>query len=178
MRKERIKMKVFRILGRNVRDAFKSVFRNFSLSMASISSITITLLVVSISMVLSYNVNNFAGLVEKDVTVVVFIENEATDEDIEELEQQINKLQNVETYEFQSKEEITNEMMETSDVFKKIMGEWSLDESPIQHTFLVKVSNIEKIGETANQIKEMESVSVVKYGEGMVEQLIKVFKVI
>lgn len=171
-------MKVFRILGRNVRDAFKSVFRNFSLSMASISSITITLLVVSISMVLSYNVNNFAGLVEKDVTVVVFIENEATDEDIEELEQQINKLQNVETYEFQSKEEITNEMMETSDVFKKIMGEWSLDESPIQHTFLVKVSNIEKIGETANQIKEMESVSVVKYGEGMVEQLIKVFKVI
>lgn len=171
-------MKVFRILGRNVRDAFKSVFRNLSLSMASISSITITLLVVSISMVLSYNVNNFAGLVEKDVTVVVFIENEATDEDIEELEQQINKLQNVETYEFQSKEEITNEMMETSDVFKKIMGEWSLDESPIQHTFLVKVSNIEKIGETANQIKEMESVSVVKYGEGMVEQLIKVFKVI
>ena len=109
---------------------------------------------------------------------MVFIENEATDEDIEELEQQINKLQNVETYEFQSKEEITNEMMETSDVFKKIMGEWSLDESPIQHTFLVKVSNIEKIGETANQIKEMESVSVVKYGEGMVEQLIKVFKVI
>ena len=171
-------MKVFRILGRNVRDAFKSVFRNLSLSMASISSITITLLVVSISMVLSYNVNNFAGLVEKDVTVVVFIENEATDEDIEELEQQINKLQNVETYEFESKEEITNEMMETSDVFKKIMGEWSLDESPIQHTFLVKVSNIEKIGETANQIKEMESVSVVKYGEGMVEQLIKVFKVI
>ena len=58
-------MKVFRILGRNVRDAFKSVFRNLSLSMASISSITITLLVVSISMVLSYNVNNFAGLVEK-----------------------------------------------------------------------------------------------------------------
>ena len=171
-------MKVFRILGRNVRDAFKSVFRNLSLSMASISSITITLLVVSISMVLSYNVNNFAGLVEKDVTVEVIIENEYTDEDIEELEQQINKLQKVETYEFQSKEEITIEMMETSDVFKKIMGEWSLDESPIQHTFLVKVSNIEKIGETANQIKEMESVSVVKYGEGMVEQLIKVFKVI
>ena len=110
-------MKVFRILGRNVRDAFKSVFRNLSLSMASISSITITLLVVSISMVLSYNVNNFAGLVEKDVTVVVFIENEATDEDIEELEQQINKLQNVETCNF-NQEEITNEMMETSDVFK------------------------------------------------------------
>ena len=39
-------MKAFRILSRNIRDSFQSVFRNFSLSLASISSITITLLVV------------------------------------------------------------------------------------------------------------------------------------
>ena len=59
-------MKAFRILSRNIRDSFQSVFRNFSLSLASISCITITLLVVSISMILSVNVNNFASLVEKD----------------------------------------------------------------------------------------------------------------
>ena len=53
-------MKLFRILGRSIRDAFKSVFRNFSLSIASISCITITLLIVSISMILSYNIENIA----------------------------------------------------------------------------------------------------------------------
>ena len=47
-------MKTLRIIGRSIRDAFKSVFRNFSLSIASISCITITLLIVSISMILSY----------------------------------------------------------------------------------------------------------------------------
>ena len=73
-------MKVFRILGRNIRDSFKSVFRNFSLSLASISCITITLLVVSIAIVLSYNVNNFATLIEKDVTIVTFVDNSATEE--------------------------------------------------------------------------------------------------
>ena len=31
-------MKVFRILGRSIRDSFKSVFRNFSLSLASVKS--------------------------------------------------------------------------------------------------------------------------------------------
>ena len=50
-------MKAIRIFGRNIRDAFKSVFRNFSLSFASISCITITLLVVAIAVILSYNVN-------------------------------------------------------------------------------------------------------------------------
>ncbi|MDD2518532.1 MAG: permease-like cell division protein FtsX [Bacilli bacterium] len=171
-------MRVFRILGRNIRDSFKSVFRNFSLSMASISSITITLLVVSISIVLSYNVNNFAVLVEKDVTIVAFIENEATDEELKQIEEQINTLQNVESYEFQSKEDITNDMIKSSDIFKNIMEGWSLDENPIQNTFLVKVTDIEKIGDTATLIGEMENVAVVKYGEGMVEQLVKVFEVV
>lgn len=171
-------MKLFRILGRNIRDSFKSVFRNFSLSMASISSITITLIVVAISMALSYNVNNFAALVKKDVTIVVFIDNEASSDEIEILEEQINKLQYIETYEFQSKEEITEEMKETSDVFEKIMGEWTIDENPIQNTFLVKVTDIEKIGEVAKEIKSFENVTVVKYGEGMVEQLIKIFSIV
>jgi cell division transport system permease protein len=171
-------MRAIRIIGRSIRDAFKSVFRNFSLSMASISSITITLLVVSVSMVLSANVNNFAVLVKKDVTIVAFIDNTATDEDILELEQKINKLENVESYEFQSKEDITKEMMETSDVFENIMNKWTLEENPIQHTFLIKVSNIEEIGKTAEEIKNMDYVVVVKYGEGMVEQLVKVFEVV
>ena len=56
-------MKWFRILGRSIKDAFNSVFRNMSLSIASISCIAITLIVVSISMVLSYNVDNITKLI-------------------------------------------------------------------------------------------------------------------
>ena len=67
-------MKAFRILSRNIRDSFKSVFRNFSLSLASISCITITLIVVAVSIVLSFNVNNFTTIVEKDVTIVAFLD--------------------------------------------------------------------------------------------------------
>ena len=56
-------MKPLRIIGRSIRDAFKSVFRNFSLSIASISCITITLLIVFISMILFYNTENIALLI-------------------------------------------------------------------------------------------------------------------
>ena len=75
-------MKPFRMLGRNIRDALKNIFRNFSLSLASISCITITLLVVSISIILTYNVNNFTKLVEEDVTIVAFLKNDITDEQV------------------------------------------------------------------------------------------------
>ncbi len=171
-------MKGFRILSRSIRDSFKSVFRNFSLSLASISCITITLIVVSIAIILSFNVNNFATLVEKDVSIVTFLDTDITEEERIQVEEEINLLDNVESYSFKGKMEITQEMMDSSDVFKSIMGEWSEEESPIQDTFIVKVSDINNIKKTADAIKEFEHVSLVKYGEGMVEQLVVVFDVV
>ena len=50
-------MKIIRIFGRGVKDACKSVFRNFSLSLASVSSTAITLIIVSIAILFTYNVN-------------------------------------------------------------------------------------------------------------------------
>lgn len=171
-------MKVFRILSRNIRDSFQSVFRNFSLSLASISCITITLVVVAISMILTVNVNNFATLVEKDVTIVTFLKSDISKEQIKVVEKEIKRLNNIESVTFQSKQDITDEMKESSDTFKAVMEGWSDEENPIQDTYLVKVTDIEKIASTAKKIKEINGVDVIKYGEGMVEQLVTVFDVV
>ena len=171
-------MKAFRILSRDIRDSFKSVFRNFSLSLASITCITITLVVVSISVILSLNVDNIATLIEKDVTIVAFLEKDVEEVDIKLIQREIEKLDNIDSVVFQSKEDTKNEMMEASEDFKNVMQDYTEDENPLQDSFRVKVSNIELIGNTANQIKELDGVDVVKYGEGMVEQLVQVFNVV
>ena len=171
-------MKMFRILGRNIRDAFKGVFRNFSLSLASISCITITLLVVSLSLILSANVNNIAELIEEDVTIVAFLDANITETESNEVLEKINKLDNIDSVEFESKIEIANEMKDSSEVYANIMSEWTDEENPLQSTYLVKVKDIEKIGDTADEIKKIEKVGTVKYGEGMVEQLVSVFKIV
>lgn len=171
-------MKGFRILGRNIRDAFKSVFRNFSLSLASISCITITLIVVAVSIVLTYNVNNFATLVERDVTIVAFLDGSITPEQIREVEENILKLDYVETYSFRSKLDITQEMMESSPTLKEVLSQYTAEDNPLQDTYLIKVTDIEKIGMVAENVKTIEHVQSVKYGEGMVEQLITVFDVV
>lgn len=178
MRKERTNMKALRIFSRNIRDAFKSVFRNFSLSMASISCITITLLVVALAIILSENVNNFATLVEKDVTIVVFLERGTTKEQIEDVKDQIEILDNIASITFQDKMSISKDMMESSDIFENILGNYDEKENPIQDTYLVKVKEIEHIKKVADQIKDLDHVSIVKYGEGMIEQLVRVFDVV
>lgn len=171
-------MKLIRIFFRNIRDSFKSVFRNFSLSLASISCITITLVVVAISILLTTNVNNFARLIEKDVTIVTFLKLNITEEEKDKVEQEIRSMDNVDSYTFESKEEISNSMMEDSETFKSIMEQWKAEDSPIQDTFRVKVDDIKQIEKTADAISKIENVSLVKYGQGMVEQLISVFEIV
>ena len=178
MRKVNIQVKVIRIISRSVRDSIKSVFRNFSLSIASISCITITLIVVAISMVLSYNVNNFTSIIEKNVTIVVFLDNGV--EDFDNIKEQILSIENVDkkSVEFIDKMAIADDMMESSDVLKGVMEDYTREDSPLQDTFQLKVNDIENISDTADQISEIEGVDLVKYGEEMVEKLVQVFDVI
>lgn len=171
-------MKLFRILGRSIRDAFKSVFRNFSLSIASVSCITITLLIVSISMILSYNIENIAVLIKKDFSIVVFLDNDITSEEISNVESEINKLDNIDSYVFESKDEVASSWKESSEMFESIIDSWDENENPLADTFSIKVKDINRIKETAQNIKNINKVSLVRYGEGIVEQLLSVLKVV
>lgn len=168
-------MKPFRMLGRSIRDAVKSVIRNFSLSLASISCITITLIIVAIGIMASLNVKNFTEAIEKDMTIVVFLKNDATAEDAIEVEKEIKKISNVEKYTYQTKKEIKEKMQSESEVFKTVLNNWEEDESPLKDTYQVKVKNINQIKETALKIEKIDKVAVVRYGEGMVDKMVKAF---
>ena len=168
-------MKPIRMLARSIRDAFKSVIRNFSLSLASISCITITLIIVAIAIMASLNVTNFTDLIEKDMTIVAFVDNEATDRDLEIIKTEINSLDNIQNIEFISKEEVGEQIKQESEVFEVVLSEFKEGESPLKDTYQIKVKNIEKIKTTAEEIREIEMVSVVRYGEGMVEKLVSAF---
>lgn len=171
-------MKVIRIFLRSIRDSFKSVFRNFSLSLASISCITITLIVVSIAIILSQNVNNFTALVEEDVTIVTFLKRDITEEETNSIESQINALPYIESVVYKSKMELTKEFMDSNEVFSTVMKDWDENSTAIQATFQVKVKDINEIKYVAGEIAQMEGVDIVKYGETMVEQLVSLFDMV
>ena len=147
-------MKIFRMLIRSIRDAFKSAVRNFSLSLASISCITITLIIVAIAIIASYNVEHFTTEIEKDLTIVVFADTDATNDEIEVIKSSLNRMDNV---------------------LNTVLEGWDENESPLKDTFKVKVIDVLKINDTADDIKKLNNVSTVRYGEGMVDKMITAF---
>ena len=171
-------MKSFRMFFRSIRDAFKSVVRNFSLSLASIACITITLLIISASLIISENVHNFTEEIKKDVTIVVFLDSDITDEERDAFESEIKKMSNIETYEFQSKAEVKENMSKDYKELSDVLNDWDEKENPLKDTYTVKVKDVEQIKKTAISIETIDKVNTVQYGEGLVEKLVNVFNAI
>ena len=171
-------MRNIRILIRNIRDGFKNVFRNISLSIASISCITVTLIIVAAAIVGSWNVENFTDLIRDDFTIVAFIKNDATDEEIDKIKVELEKIKNIESIEFISKKDIMEQMKSSSDTFNSVMSSWDESENPLDATYQIRVKNDEKISKTAEKIKTIDKIEKVSYGEGMVDSMISIFKII
>ena len=171
-------MRGIRTIIRYIRDAGKSVIRNFSLSLASISCIAITLVVVAFSLVLSYNVENFTETIRKDVTMVIFLNKNANKSDYSRIESLIRQTGNVEKITFKSKQESAEETAKGNEVFETIVDSWTEETNPLLDSFELKVKDVDSIKETADYIENIDMVSSVNYGEEIVDQLITIFDVV
>ena len=169
-------MKMFRYLKRGLRDSFKSVFRNFSLSVAAVACSIITLILVAVSIIVSYNVDSITKTLESELTIVVYLKKDVPDEQIENLKSSFVKMKNVEEVEFKDNEEWKLEMKEYSETYSTTLD--YLEENPLLDSFIFKVKDVNYLKETTDAIREFEYVESANYGEGMAENLISAFSII
>lgn len=177
-------MRSFRTIKRYFRDALHGVFRNFSLSLASILCITITLIVVAVSLVLSMNVEHFSDSIRKDVTIVMFLKGDTTKEDEEKILSELKSIENIEnsSIEFKSKQDSAEELKKGNEIFSATVDRWTDETNPLFDSYMFKIKDIEKIDDTVNDVKNLsfskDKINNINYGEDIVHQLIVVFNVV
>ena len=169
-------MKAFRIFIRSIRDSVKSIFRNFSLSIASILCTTITLILVAIAIVITINVNHITDDLEQELTIVVYADADTSDERLDEIEKEIKNISTVSEVVSKTKEAWRLEMQSYSDTLNTTLD--YLEENPLLDSYIVTVENVDDLRPTALEIREIKNVESANYGEGMVEEIITIFDVI
>lgn len=169
-------MRCMRILIRNFRDGIRSVFRNFSLSIASITCITITLILVAIAIVISANVDHFTKRLEETMTIVVYLKEDITEEQKNDIEEEIKKLRNYDSLVYKSKDEWKQEMIDSSEELGTTLS--YLDTNPLLDSITVKVTDIKSLSYVASAIRGMDGVKSAKYGEESVDKLVFIFDIV
>ena len=169
-------MRYMRILIRNFRDGIRSVFRNFSLSIASITCITITLILVAIAIVISANVDHFTKRLEETMTIVVYLKEDVTEEQKNDIEEEIKNLRNYDSLVYKSKDEWKQEMIDSSEELGATLS--YLVTNPLLDSIIVKVTDIKSLSYVASAIRGMDGVKSAKYGEESVDKLVFIFDIV
>ena len=160
-----------RTMGRHIRDAFKSLFRNGLMTFGSVSAVSMILLIVGVFVSLLFNVNKIGSDIENDVNVRVYIDLAADQEKTDQLEAKIKELADVESVTFRSRDE------ELEDVTKSFAEEFSLfknDGNPLRNAFDVKAKEPQKTSAVAKAIEGMDYVARVRYGEARADNLFRI----
>ncbi|WP_257350289.1 permease-like cell division protein FtsX [Pseudalkalibacillus decolorationis] len=163
----------FRTLGRHIKEGFKSLGRNGWMSFASISAVTVTLLLVGVFLVLLLNINAIASQIEDDVEIRVYLEKTSEEPQHQELQQQLEGIEEVSSVKYVPKEEGLQELIDSLGDEGKVFQSLE-DENPLPDAFAVKTERPQDTPLVADEIETLDYVSEVRYGQGTVERLFKI----
>ena len=159
-----------RTFGRHVRESLKSLKRNGWMTFASVSAVTVTLLLVGVFFMIMMNLSGLADSIENNVEIKVTLEPSASEESIVALKEQIEEMKQVDSLEHSTKEEELDRLI---GVLGKGMGLYK-SSNPLGDAFYVKVKDPQQIAKVAQTLKEYDYVEDSVYGEGTVEKLFNV----
>ncbi|KYG91242.1 permease-like cell division protein FtsX [Metasolibacillus sp. FSL H7-0170] len=166
-----------RTIRRHFRESFKSLGRNGWMTFASISAVTVTLLLVGVFAVIMMNLNKVATDLENDVEIRVYIDIIADPEEAKLAEDQlideIHNLPEVAEVVYSSKGQ------ELDKLIKDFGDELSLYEqnNPLHNVLYVKAVDPHETANVAKAIDKFDNTYEVKYGEGKVENLFNFIKI-
>ena len=158
-----------RTIGRHFRESLKSLGRNGWMTFASVSAVTVTLLLVGVFVMIMMNLNKVADDLENDVEIKVFVSLEADETGTKHIERLITDTPGVESVDFSTKEE------ELTDLVLDFGDELSLFEqsNPLFDVFYVKASDPQQTENVATEIAKIGNIQDVEYGEGKIQKLFK-----
>ncbi|MGN7309493.1 permease-like cell division protein FtsX [Alkalicoccobacillus gibsonii] len=163
----------FRTVGRHLKEGTKNLGRNGWMTFASISAVTVMLLVVGIFLLLILNMNHMATQVEDDVEIRAYIELTASEEQQDELRASIEDITDVKEIAFLGKDEGLSNLIDSlgdgGQAFESVR-----EENPLNDMFVIEAANPQSIETVAAEIEGLSNVESVAYGQDFVERLLQI----
>jgi len=157
----------------NIKQAFVQIFRNRGMSAASIFSILAMLLILGLVFIIVVNINLFTEIVKQDYDQVeVFIVDDATDEQIQQVMSQIEKQPGVTTVEYRSEEDALRIMKERWGESGYLLD--SLGENPLPASIMISVDSLDNAGSIAAYAGKFDIIEDVQYYKDTVDKLTRI----
>lgn len=156
-----------------VKEGFRNTWTNRMMSVASICVLLSCLVLIGSASMIFLNINSLVQKIEDENVIMVYIDDEATDADIDEMGIQLNKINNVQKIEFVAKEDAWAEQIATMDEAQAEFFTETTDEIPLPDAYKVTVKDLTKFSNTVKKIKKLDHVYTVRQNTDLAKKLAK-----
>lgn len=160
------------IIGYLLGEGFRNVFHNKKSSGASLATMCATMLIFGIFFMIIENINSAVKTIELQQGMQVFIQKDATDEQISQIGEQIKAINGVNTIKFISKEDALNYNREK-------LGNPALfvgydEENPFKASYLVTLTDLKLSSEVQENIYKLDNIASITSQDNTINNLVKI----
>ena len=157
-----------------IKDAFTSLKRNRTISIASVITVLITFFVLGIFMLVATNINKGITTVQNKVELKVFLKDDIKLIDQREIEIKLREVEGVKDVVYQSKEEEYKNFQATTNDNEGLLKGYTLQNNPFSASFTVKLESPEYASAVSEAIKDFEGIETIGDQQELVDKIIAI----
>ena len=152
------------------KEGFRNVWMNRLMSVASIAVLMACLVMMGSAFMIIVNVQNVMNQIEQQNVIMVYMEDNATAQDVAALQKDILNVDNVLSCEHEDRDQVFQEQLDElgskADYFEGV-------ENPLPEAFKVTVKDMEKFDSTASALSKLTNVNSIRDNKEIAQILIK-----
>ncbi len=156
-----------------IKEAFFSTKKNGIMSLATIVSLSATLIIVGVLLLIFLNLNLFLETIESQLIAVAYLKDGVSEEKATVLSENLLELQGIKDVKYVSKEEAFKLLKDDLSEHKEILA--GILENPLPSSIEISVDNSSFLEEIAFQLQQYEEIEEVDYGGQLTKNLTLVF---
>ena len=161
--------------GRHIKEGFIGFFRHPANSIATVFTMFISLLLVSFFLIVVFNLGHLAKEVENSLSLSAIVSNDASDNDIRAIQDNIKKIEGVVSAEFRSSEQEFDYYIEQNKDLKDFYETYR-DDNPFHPTFIISVEDGELLDIVKNKVSGIKGIDSVHDGGDNTYKLIGILR--
>jgi len=162
----------YNVLSYLIGEGFRNFFKNKKSTGASLMIMCATMLIFGLFFLIGENVNYMLAEIESEQGMQVFIEKEATEDQITTLGDQIKSLDYVAKTTYVSEEEAYNIMKEKYSAYSRFLEGYTVERNPFRASYVVTLTDLSMSDEVKTEIEQFENVNNIQMRDKVINALV------
>lgn len=157
-----------------IKEGFRNTWTNRMMSIASICVLMSCLVLIGSASMIFLNIDSLLSRIEEENVIMVYVSDDATEEEVAQMDANIKAVGNINKTEFVSKEEAWAEQLQTMEEAQAEFFTQISSDIPLPNAYKVTVENLDQFDQTVDKLKALDHVDTIRENKNLAQKLVAI----